>query len=447
MECIGGIVCRPLSIAANRMWVQALACVIVAMCVASPTLAQSGSLNRIVVTVNGEPITETDIERRIRILQFDALQANAAVPSSEQARARAIDTAISQVVKRQGAETMGFVVSDDEIDANIRQMGQQNGMSAAQLMEYFGEQGLSESDVRLVISENILEEIVGRRVLAQRIQVREEEIDRYLRVNDAEFERPEQYNLTLIVIDDAEDLSFTAKRRLRQVTQDIKFEINTGRDFISIASAARQVEGVDAGSLGWVNVGDIEPELLQELSKVTIGQHVGPIKSNDAMIFALVTGHREAGLVELPQIREFHLARLVLHATNEAGAEVITKQLEEIRRNIVSGGDFGSLAKLNSHDDETRSSGGDLGWVPEDNIPFEFLQPLLTMQVGDVSEIQRFGNSVFIFELRGERKGDYEVSKRSAVRDRLRNLKLRNESTKWIDQLKADANIKYRSNF
>lgn len=409
--------------------------------------AQSDSLDRIVVTVNGEPITETDVQRRIRLLIFDEVQAGRTAPSATNVRAKAIDRAISQLVKRQEARRFGIFIADAQISARLSELSDRNGVSTEQLMAHFVEQGLTEADVQTSLEEVLIEESLTRRVLSRRVLVREEEIDRYLKVNFSEFESGEQYNLTIIVIPDNNQLTFARRRHFRQVAEEIAFEMNSGRDFRSVAIAVRQIDGIESGDVGWIDVGEIAPEVLQEISKVNPSQHVGPIKSEGSLMFALVNDYREAGRVELPEVREFHLARLVLISSNDAGAEVIAEQMENLRGIIIDGADFSSLAKLYSHDNETRLDGGDLGWVSEDNLPFEYFEPLSTMQPGDISTVQVSGNSVYILQLRAVRTGSYETSKRSVVRERLRNLKLRNESAKWVDQLRSAAAIKYRSNY
>ena len=409
--------------------------------------AQSDSLDRIVVTVDGEPITETEVQRRIRLLVFDEVQAGRSAPSAANVRAQAIDRAISQLVKRREAYRIGISVTGREIETRLIELSEQNGVSPEQLLDHFIEQGLTIADIRTSLEEVLIDETLMRRVLARRVEVREEEIDRYLKVNNSEFEAGEQYNLTIIVVPDNNQLTFAARRHFRQIAEEIAFEMNSGNDFRSVALAASQVDGIESGDVGWIDVNDIAPEVLQEISEIRTGQHVGPIKSDDSLIFALVNDYQATGRVDLPEVKEFHLARLVLFASNEAGAEVIEEKMENLRSNIIDGADFSSLAKLNSHDNETRLEGGDMGWVAEDNLPFEYFEPLSTMQPGDISEVRTLGNSVYILQLRDVRTGTYESSKRSVVRERLRNLKLHNESVKWVDQLRAAALIKYRSNY
>ncbi len=415
--------------------------------VISSVWGQSDSLDRIVVTVNGQPITETDVERRIRLMKFDARRLDGTELTDDVVRVQAIETEISQLLKRQEAVYLDIHVSDREVDSRLEELSSQNNISLDDFLAHFESQDLTKDDIRFSIEESLMDERLTQRVLVRRVQVRENEIDRYLSANQSEFEGSEQYNLSVIVIPDSNQLSFAVRGNLRKLANEISLAFQSGTNFRQVAEAAMQVQGVESGDLGWIEVNDIAPEVLAEISKIGVGETVGPIKTGDRLVFALVSDHNETGVVNLPQIREFHLARIVLHAGNEAGSAVIAEQLEDLRRTIIDGADFGSMAKLYSNDDTTRLDGGDMGWVSEDNLPFEYFEPLRSMESGDVSPVQILGNSVYILQLRGIRIGSTEVSKRSVVRDRLRSLKLHSEAAKWVDQLRAVATIKYRKTY
>ncbi|MDE0309930.1 MAG: peptidylprolyl isomerase [Acidiferrobacterales bacterium] len=431
------------------MWVRSLSVsAVVALSLAiSSVWGQSDSLDRIVVTVNGDPITETDIERRIRLLNFDVRQAGGSDLADDVVRPQAIETEISQLLKRQEASFLNIHVFGEEISNRLEQLSSQNNVPVDEFLSHFESQGLTLGDIRLSVGEGLMDEKLTQLVFMRRIEVREDEIDRYLSANQSEFEGGEQYDLSVIVIPDSNQMSFAARAEYRQLSNEIEGAIKSGIDFRRITDGALHIEGVEAGNLGWIPVNGIAPEVLAAVSKVRVGEVVGPIKTADRIVFAAVNNHTTSGLIDLPQIREFHLARIVLHASNEAGLAVVAEQLADLRRTIVDGADFGSMAKLYSNDSTTRFDGGDMGWVTEDNMPFEYLELLQTMQPGDLSPVQTFANNVYILQLRGFRIGSAEVSKRSVVRDRLRNVKLRKESAEWVDQLRATAAIKYRKTF
>ena len=409
--------------------------------------AQSGTLDRIVVTVNGEPITETEIQVRMKVQIYETVQSGGKPLSADVARNQAIEGAISFLVQRQFARTINLSVASSEVTQRLNVLSEQRGQSPEELIRQVEAFGLARADVDSFLFEILLNDKLTQRVLLPRVRIREEEIDRYIGANSEEFAEVDEYNLNFIVISNPPVVTAEHRQLLLQVTREIEYELKRGTNFNEIARATRRIDGIDAGELGWVRSQDIAPELASAISQVPTNTSIGPIESDGTTFFALVRGHRENSGFTSQSIQQFHLARFVMHAGNEAGAEVIVEQLEELRQNIVDGADFGALAKLYSHDSDSRKNGGDIGWVSEDNLPLEYLRPLQNMDVGDISPVQRIQNSAYILQLRGVKLADVEEQKRSAVRRFLRNNKLRNEHAKWVDDLRASAKIVYRKNF
>ena len=409
--------------------------------------AQSSTLDRIVVTVNGEPVTETEIQVRMKIQNYETVQSGVNPLSADVARNQAIEGAISFLVQRQFARTINLSVTSSEVTQRLNALSEQRGQSPEELIRQVEAFGLARANVDSFLFEILLTDKLTQSVLLPRVRIREEEIDRYIEANSEEFAEVDEYNLNIIVISNPPVVTAEHRQLLLQVTREIEYELKRGTNFNETARAARRIDGIDAGELGWVRSQDIAPELASAISQVPTNSSVGPIESDGNTFFALVRDHRKnSGFTSQP-IQQFHLARFVMHAGNEAGAEVIVEQLEEFRQNIIDGADFGALAKLYSHDSDSRRNGGDIGWVSEDNLPFEYLRPLQNMVVGDISPVQRIQNSAYILQLRGVKLADVEEQKRSAVRGFLRNSKLRNEHAKWVDDLRASAKIDYRKNF
>ena len=279
------------------------------------------------------------------------------------------------------------------------------------------------------------------------INVRDEEIDRYLELNPDEFRAIEEFDLSVIVISESLSMTFEQKQFVKQVVRDIEQELKRGTDFFAITSAVSRLNEVQTGDLGWVRKSQLDLKLAQALSPSKLNQVVGPIVSGVNTYFSLIKQHRLGPSPELPKLQELRLSRIVMQANNEAGTEVNAAELDDLRNSILAGADFSEIAKVYSHDDTTKNKGGDLGWVPEDTLPFQYRELLSTIDVGDVTPVQRIGNSVFILHFRDFRQASQQDSARSIVRSRLHNAKLRSERAIWLDELRENAVIDFRTNF
>ena len=409
--------------------------------------AQSDAIDQILITVDGQPITDSEIARRINWLEFLARDSGQTNFSKEAARAQAIDDAIVFRLLVARANTIGVFVSPDELLERTNAIVESNNTTPEQFFGDLEAEGISTNDVQQSLTESILNEKLVQRVLLPRVQIREQEIDRYIANNQDSFQPEEQYDLSVIIVSESLSMTFEQKQFLRQVVGEIKYELERGVRFSDVAAAASRIDGIQAGDLGWARKADLDPNLAGELSSAAVNSVVGPVSSGGNTFFAMVRQRRTGAGLDLPELQELNLARIVLQASNAAGTEVNAEQLDNLRTTILDGGDFSEIARVYSHDSTTRKSGGDMGWATEDTIPFEYIQPLSEMEVGDISPVQQIENIVFILHYRGVRQAAQEERLRSFVRNRLRSAKLRSERANWIDELRESAVIDYRTTF
>ncbi len=409
--------------------------------------AQSNVIDQILITVDGAPITESEIQQRRNWIKFLANSAGQTNVNDQLVQNQAIDDAIVLRLLRQRAREIGLNFSEDELNERIAAIIESNNVSPEQFFENLDANGISQDDFRQSVIETLLNDRIVERLVIPRIQIREEEIDRYLEASRSDFLPVEQFNLSIIVISETLTMSFEQKNLLRQVIQDIEYEFQRGSDFTQIATAASRFEGIQAGDLGWVNKSELEPALANMLSPTKVNQIVGPVESGSNTFFALIRQYRQQTGPDLPLLNELRIARIVMRASNQAGTEVNAEQLENLRSSIVDGADFGEIARVYSHDRTSRKEGGDLGWVTEDSLPFEYLEPLSELSFGDVSEVQQTGNIVFILKLIDVREASEEQRMRSLARQELRNVRVRNERANWIDELRERAAIDFRETF
>ena len=408
--------------------------------------AQS-AIDQILVTVNSVPITESEIESRINWVKFLVRNTAQSDLADSVARTQAIEDAIAYQLLSQLANDVGVSVSENEVQERLSGVISANNVSETQFFSELEAQGVSRSAFELSIFESALNDKLVERFVIPRINVRDEEIERYLELNPDEFLPIDEFDLSVIVVSESLTMSFEQKKLVRQVVRDIDQEIKRGADFFAIASAASRLNEVQTGDLGWVQKSQLDQNLAQALSPSKLNQVIGPVVSGANTFFGLVKQHRLGPSPNLPTLQEVHLSRIVLQANNAAGTEANAAQLDDLRNSILAGADFAEIARVYSHDSTTRSKGGDLGWVPEDSLPFQYLEPLSKIRVGDVSPVQQIGNIVFILHLRDIRQAGLQDRARSLARSRLRNVKLRSERANWLDELRDNAVIDFRATF
>ncbi|GAB3066558.1 SurA N-terminal domain-containing protein [Salinicoccus sesuvii] len=133
----------------------------------------------VVAEVNGQEINKDEFEQ-VYVPQFQQVAMKAQMAGEEvnqaQVKEQVADGLVSQELLRQEAENRGIETSDEEVDAVIDDLVEQNGLeSRDELFAALEEQGLTEEEVRMQLSDGLsqdklLDEEIGE------IEVTEEEL-------------------------------------------------------------------------------------------------------------------------------------------------------------------------------------------------------------------------------------------------------------------------------
>lgn len=91
----------------------------------------------------------------------------------------------------------------------------------------------------------------------------------------------------------------------------------------------------------------------------------------------------------LPVVPEsYKLAQLVVKAKpNQFEKERVEAEMENIRRNILNGGDFALQARIHSEDPGSKDRGGDLGYLAREQLVPEFSAVAFKLKPGEISEV------------------------------------------------------------
>jgi peptidyl-prolyl cis-trans isomerase SurA len=134
-------------------------------------------------------------------------------------------------------------------------------------------------------------------------------------------------------------------------------------------------------------------------------------------------------------------------AVSSDDEKVILDSLIQIREQVMTGEDFGTLAKMVSDDQSSKDQNGDLGWlnIEDFQIPV-FKSTVDTLQVGEVSWPFRTQFGYHLVKLEGKQEArkyslddDYDEIKMAAL-----NFKQRIVFQDWIEELKEDVYIVIR---
>jgi peptidyl-prolyl cis-trans isomerase SurA len=188
---------------------------------------------------------------------------------------------------------------------------------------------------------------------------------------------------------------------------------------------------------------DRYPELFLEATRdLKAGEVAGPVRSAAGFHVLKVLERRQATTLMVTQTRARHI---LLRPSNQLSQGQAVAKLTEVRQAVVSGkADFAVVARELSQDGSAQE-GGDLGWANPGMFVPEFEQAMNRLRPGQVAEpvVSRFG--VHLIEVTDRRNAPMsEQEQRTLARSALREKKLDEAYTTWVEEIRGRAYVEMR---
>ena len=412
----------------------------------SAKTSSAQSADFIVAVVNSEPITNNEVRRELeRALQLASQQGRPQAATEALAK-QVLDGLIDQKVQLQQAQETGIRVDEAAIDAAEQNVARQNQVDIAELHRRLAADGVSVSQMRGVLRDQITLGRLREREVESRVRVTDQEVEQYLLEQPASID-PEslQINLAQILIAVPENSNAAQIAALQAKAQQALARAQAGDDFAALAKEFSDAsDSAQGGRLGLRTTNRYPPLFVEATQNLTVGGVSALVRSGAGfhVLKVIEKTSPSAPSMAIIQSRARHILLRLSPEMTEANARA---KLSEFKRNIVAGkADFASLARDFSQDGSA-AKGGDLGWANPGMFVPEFEEVMNRLEPSQISDplVSRFG--VHLIQLMERRKVNLSPrEQRDAVRAMLREKKLGPAFAAWADGLRSRAYIEFR---
>ncbi len=234
--------------------------------------AQAVVVNRILATIDGQPLTLFELQR---FTQSTPPMARTAEPQAM------LDALLTSRLIELEIEKKGIVVSDAEIDNYINQIRQQNQITEEQLSQALAAQGLTREAYRVQIRQELERAQLINREIRGKVNVTPEEVERYYEAHREEYAKDPEVTISHIVLRVTEDAPPDEVERVEQRAQEIHAELDRGKDFAETARQYSEDPAAESGgSLGTFRVGTMLEALDEAARDLDVGEYSEPVRSS-----------------------------------------------------------------------------------------------------------------------------------------------------------------------
>lgn len=302
-------------------------------------------------------------------------------------------------------------------------------------------ENLTIEKLRDIYREGVREQILIRKLVDQKIRrkitVSPLEVQRfYEQYKDSIQAEPEKVRLAHILLPIVPSTT-TIENAEKRVEEALK-KLQEGMSFSDAAKIySEDPSRENGGDLGYFERGELLPELEKECFSLEPGQIT--VMSSELGYHILLCEDRVKDSVRISQI----LVKVVPSSEDSSEVKVIAA---ELREQILGGEDFSELAKLYSKDQKTRENGGDLGYIPVEDLSPPFSEVAQNLEPEETSDVVLSSYGYHIIKLieRVEERKPALLEIRGQLTNYLVQRKLEEEYRKWIEELKQRVYIEVR---
>ncbi len=263
--------------------------------------ARAEIVDKVVATVNQEPITLYDLNRIVSNYNKEVgklPQARQRKVEQEELKRGALNHLIEESLLSQEMEKLGIKVTEEDISGAIDTILKRNKLGQEGLKKELSQKGSSLEEYRKEIREQLKRFRFIGQVLGSKIKVSQEDVNNYYEQNSDKLKDVQKIHIAQIVIPFAVEAQMKEAERK---ANDIYKRAKAGANFDQLM---KQEGGEGSGDLGEVSMAGISPQIAPAIQNLDRGQVSEPVRTQAGFLVVKLIDKPEVDLKGDESIKE-----------------------------------------------------------------------------------------------------------------------------------------------
>jgi len=403
----------------------------------------TGEIDRILVIVNDDVITETELSNRLAETKKQLALEKIKTPPDDILRKQLLDRMVLERLQLQLAVQTGIRVGETEVDQAIETIAQRNNLSVENFRKALAKSGMDIAAYRAQTRDQLTIQQLLEREINNRVNVTDSEVSHFLENPQNRADMDVTYKLSHILIGIPESASPEAIQAAKKRAEDILRQLKAGADFEQIAvSYSQGADALKGGGLGWKKPGELPELFLGALKSLAPGDISEILRSPNG--FHILKLNDKRGAAQAEAVTQTHVRHILMRTSEIQSLEDARQKLLNLRERVENGDDFAALARAHSEDTASAASGGDLGWVNPSMMVPEFEKAMNALKPNQLSQPVRTSFGLHLIQVLGRRSHDITQERQeAAARQQIHARKADERYEQWARQLRDEAFVEY----
>ena len=402
-----------------------------------------GGIDRILVIVNDDVITDTELANRLLETKKQLVLEKIKTPPDNILRKQLLDRMVLERLQLQLAVQIGIRVGESEVDQAIETIARRNNLSVENFRKALVKSGMDVAAFRAQTRDQLTIQQLLEREINNRVNVTDSELSHFLENPQSRADMDVTYNLSHILIGIPESASPEAIQAAKKRAEDTLRQLKAGADFEQIAvSYSQGADALKGGGLGWKKPGELPELFLGALKGMSPGDISETLRSPNG--FHILKLNDKRGAAQAEAVTQTHVRHILLRTSEIQSLEDARQKLLHLRERVENGDDFAALARAHSEDTGSAASGGDLGWVNPGMMVPEFEKAMNALKPNQLSQPVRTSFGLHLIQVLGRRSHDITQERlEAAARQQIHARKADERYEQWARQLRDEAFVEY----
>jgi peptidyl-prolyl cis-trans isomerase SurA len=386
--------------------------------------------------VNGDVITQTDVDQRLALLAI-ANGGKIAPEEAERLRQQVLRNLIDETLQIQSAKTEKITIKSGDIDKTVARVASGVKQTPEQLAAYLEANGSSIKSLRRQIEGEIAWQRLQRAKIESSVSVGDDEVKAVLDKLNAS-KGTEEYHVGEIFLPAPAGTEQQVTAQANQILEQLK----AGASFAGYARQYSQSSSAAVGGdLGWMRPEQLPDPIATVLRTMSPGMVSTPIPNSGGVSIIAVQDTRKI-LTPDPRDAILSLKQVSINfpkGTSREQAEPIVARFADAAKNVGGCGGADKIA-TDFHGEIVQQD-----QVKMRDLPPALQQLMLPMQVGQAT--QPFGSlneGVRVLVICGRDESDPGAPSYDQVYNQLNEQRLNSRAQRYLRDLRRDAVIEFR---
>jgi peptidyl-prolyl cis-trans isomerase SurA len=270
----------------------ASAFVVVVLAAAAAVVVRAEVVEQIIVKVNGEVMTKSDLEnRQIAALRQMGRNIDANADPSDAELKKMLDqvtpqllvNAVDEMLLLQRGRELGYRMADDQFQSVLASIKKDNKIETdEQFQEALKAENMTLADLRQSLERQMIVSRVQQNEVMSKIAVSDEEARAYYDAHLSEFTTPRSVTLREIFVNvpgDGQTINVGRDEEAREKIQSIRQRALNGESYEKLASELSDAPSkANGGLIGPLSLSDLSPDLQKLLESMKPGDITQPLR-------------------------------------------------------------------------------------------------------------------------------------------------------------------------